>query len=165
MIPVQTQILDEIGARLALITVANGYLTRTPKKIVRSMLTPLKNSDLPFINYYSTADNLSNKEYGTIEKRILTVAIESYDATRDQVFDDLAQKLGANILVALNRSTGSPAVADNPSVNLGGLVGQVEVTSITPAIGEGQTPYAGIVLFLDVTYKVDKLDPFTLINI
>jgi len=161
--PVQTQILDEIGNRLALITTANGYLARTPKKIERSRMTPFKAGDLPFINYYSTGDTLVGKEYGTFEKRVMSVVIECYDQTRDQVFDDLAQKLGANILVAINRAVSAPAVSDNPSVRLGDLVTQVEAVSITPAISEGQKPYVGIVIVLDITYKVDKLNMFTLV--
>jgi len=160
--PVQTQILDEIGTRLSLITTANGYL-RAVAKLERARLTPFKNGDLPAINYYSTADSFVDKGH-TFDKRSLSVAIESYDLTRDAIFDDVAQQLAADVTISINRSSASPAVTDDPSISLGGIVEQVTVTSITPAIGDGQKPYCGAVIFLEIVYKVKKLDPFTLIS-
>ena len=162
-IPVQTQILDIIGARMALISVSNGYFS-TLGKIERARLKPFKNGDMPAINYYYTGDILVKTIHNGVTERGMSVIIEYYDTTRDEVFTDLADKLSTDIQIALERDVLAPLVSDPVSSSLGGKVARVEVESITPAMGAGQAPYCGTVVILNVFYKVAKHDPLTLIT-
>ena len=162
-LPVVTQILNEIGLRLTSITLENEYQL-PPKKIERARLEPLKNGDLPAIVYYSGEDNLVEHGHG-FDKRELAVIVESYTITRDKNFDDTAQLLETDVAIAVNRAVAFPKVSDNPSISLGKLVQQVHVASSAPVLGQNNTnPFCGVLISLSVIYKVQKLDPYTLIN-
>jgi len=162
-IPVITQILNEIGARLENISTTNGYFLDI-EKIERARLTPLKNSDMPAITFYSGVNELREFKYG-IDFKTVTVTIECYTITRDANFNDLTQLLASDLEIAIHRSTSSPAVSDDVSTALGGLVEQLTINSSTPVMGENnKSPYAGAILSIEVNYKVKKGHPYVLIN-
>jgi len=161
--PIQTQILDLIGARLALITTANNYFTDVVK-VERARLQPFKNRDMPAINYYYTGDSLTSTLSNGISERSVAIVIEYYESTRDEIFVDLADKLTSDVLISLERTIAAPLVADPVSSRLGGVVMRMEVESVTPAIGEGQSPYCGTVIQLNIFYRVARQSPFTLIT-
>lgn len=157
-----TQIMDAVGPRLANITEANGYAT-TVQKIKRAMLTPFKPHDIPAINYWWDTDNLESTGNG-FEKRRMDVLIEYHAKTRDEPFTDVAARLAADVWVALWRDTASPAVADPVSAHLGGIVSGMRLTDMEPQIGQGQTPYCGVLLRVSVTYKRRPENPFVLVT-
>jgi len=161
--PIQTQVLDLIEERLALISVANGYYS-TLERIERARLQPFKNRDMPAITYYSIGDTLDKNITNGVSVRVMNVVVEYYDLTRDEIFIDLANKLSSDIMIALERTVANPTVADAVSSRLGGKVGGLEVLTITPAAGSGQAPYCGSVVVLEITYRVARQDPFTLID-
>jgi len=162
-IPVVTQILDEIELRLGNISVANGYFLDI-EKLERARLTPLKNSDMPAITFYSGVNELREFKYG-LDFRSVNVVVECYTMTRDSNFNDLSQLLASDLEVALHRDTSAPTVTDDVSTALGGLVEQLIINSATPVMGENnKSPYCGAVLSLQVNYKVKKGDPYTLID-
>lgn len=161
--PVQTQILDLIEDRLGNISITNEYFTDVIE-IERSRLEPFRNGDMPAINYYSTDDVFIKNINNGISERINSCIIEFYSTTRDRIFTDLANELSTDVAIALERETANPLVSDIPSPRLGGEILKMEVESITPAIGSGQTPYCGAIIVLNITYKVNRDNPFVLIN-
>jgi len=160
----QLTILDEIAARLNNISVANGYRFDIEQSAIeRARLTPFVNGDLPAINYWPSLDSLDNKTSGK-ETRSFDVTIEIYDVTMDEPFTDLAIKHGNDVVTALFRTTDAPTVSDNPSYALGGLVSTVIINSITPMIGEGQSPWFGALLNLTIEYNITTGDFSTIQN-
>lgn len=149
----QLIILDEIGTRLKNITLANGYRMDL-LKISRSRLKPFKNGDLPAVNYWPSRDQLDSKT-GSSETRLLPVTMEVYSTTRDEPFVDVAIRLGNDIAVALTRATSAPKVTDQLSRSLGGLVNSLVIDSITPFIGEGQSPWCGAIVEINIKFKTD----------
>ena len=151
---IRKQILDVIGSRLTNIKKANGYNeTILDTSIRRASLTPFKNGDLPAVNYWPSKDVLEAKLHGR-ESRILPVTIEAYAVTRDVPFVDVAMSLEDDIAIALYRDTEAPLIGDNPSPALGGLVKSVTVLSATPVIGEGQSPWCGNIVELEIAYSI-----------
>lgn len=163
MIPVETQIMDIIGARLANITTGNEYFS-TVQKIERARTAPFKNADLPALTYYYSTDILVKPLNTSVEERSISVIIEYYDITRDSIFLDIASQLAADIKIAIERDLLAPKVSDQVSNRLGKKVMKLEYDSITPVIGEGQSPYCGVIMVLSVSYRIDRHDPFTLID-
>lgn len=158
-IPATTQILNEIERRLAGISEANGYFTNDIT-IARASLKPFNLADLPAINYWNVADLLI-EAHGTKERRQLEILIEFYDRENDMPLVDKSALMASDLSIALNRNPDQP---DRISPKLGGLAFSVSMESITPAIGEGQAPYCGTVITLQVQYRVDWLYPFTLLS-
>jgi len=159
----QIQILNIIGERLANIKTANGYSV-TVQKIDRARLKPFKNGDLPSINYYFTSDDLAKTLNTQVEERILTCTIEFYDITRDKIFSDIASELMMDVKIAIDRDILAPLVADLPSFRLAGLASKLEYASMTPVIGDGQTPYCGAVITLTIGYKVKRDNPLVILE-
>lgn len=157
----QQQILDAVGARLALITVARGYHCDV-RKIRRATLKPFVDEDLPAINYWPGADAQVAKGHGWVD-RDLSVAIEIYDRTRDRIFTDVAMELAMDVAVSLLRSPSSPLVADEPDLTFGGLVRSAQLVTITPQIGEGQAPWCGALVSYSLSYRVSASNPLTII--
>lgn len=148
------QILDELEARLRTMTVGNEYLYSF-SKIERARLTPFKSGDLPAVNYWPAFDELVERKY-RYEKRSIDLRVEAYTVTRDEPFTDVSFKLGNSVWTVLNRATTAPKVSDDWSPNLGGLLTNFDVKLITPAIGEGESPWCGSLLSLAAVYKVDS---------
>lgn len=162
MLPVQLIILNEVKARLENISLLNEYISDRPK-IVRARLEPFQQGDLPAINYWPIGDLLESKTHG-FETRELGLAIEYHDLTYDKPFTDLAFEGGTDVLTALYRSTSLPKVSDVESPALGGLVNKIELNTITPMIGESQSPWAAVLLDITITYNVRLGDFFTIVN-
>ena len=85
--PAVTTILNEIAARLAGMTVANGY-NYTVKKIERAKLEPFNGYDLPAINYWCTSLSNERGVYND-DNRNLELFIEAHSLTRDDPFIDV----------------------------------------------------------------------------
>lgn len=154
--PAVMQIITEIGARLAVMTTANGYAYQAVR-IDRARITPFRNGDLPAINYWPAFDELKDRKYRH-ETRTLDLRVEAYTVTRDDPFTDVAFDLGNAVWTVLNRSTAMPQVTHDWSPNLGGLLTAFELRQLTPVIGEGESPWCGCALSLAATYKVDSYD-------
>jgi hypothetical protein len=152
--PAVLQIADEIGLRLANMTIANGY-SYDAGRIVRARIIPFRNSDLPAINYWPAFDELKDRQYRN-ETRTLDMRIEAYTTSRDDPFTDVAFELGNAVWTALNRAVAAPTVAADWSPNLGGLLRGFDLQQLTPVIGEGESPWCGCMLNLAATYKVDS---------
>lgn len=161
-VPIRTQIINEIGARLALINKSKGYFT-TVNKVDRARLEPFQGYDLPAINYWPDIDVLDGAG-GGYEDRELTVFIEYHDKTRDRPFSDVADELSADVEIALYRKITAGAVSDQPSSSLGGLVTGVRVQASQPEIGQGQVPFLGVILNLTVSYKRRPDAPFSIVT-
>lgn len=161
LVTVQSRILDAIAARLALMSVANGYL-RSVQKIERATLTPFKTDDLPACNYWPGVDVQTGKGAGWVDRE-LTVVIEYYTRTRDLPFTDVAFELALDVGMALLRAPSAPLPDDNPDMTLGSLVRSMQLQTITPQIGEGQTPWCGAAMSYSIGYRVAANDPSLLI--
>lgn len=160
--PIQTQIVDVIGTRLANITIANGYFT-TANKIKRAQLTPFVSGDLPAVNYWIGEDILTNPG-GGYEDRALNVFVEYHTKNRDRPFSDVAAELANDVWTALWRAPGAPAVSDAVSANLGGLVSGITLSRYVPEIGEGQAPWCGVLIEIIVLYQSGPDGPLTLLT-
>jgi hypothetical protein len=97
-------------------------------------------------------------------ERSVSIVVEFHTRTRDEPFVDTAYKLGYDILVAVNRASANPAVADQPSLRLGGLVSGLSLVSMIPAIGEGQAPWCGVIVTLSVSFTLKDDDLFTIVT-
>jgi hypothetical protein len=160
---VQQTILDEIGSRLASITESNGY-SATVLKIERARLKPFKAGDLPFINYWPVQDAITERQYGK-ESHELSITIELHDRTRDEPFTDIAFDRAADIVTALARATDAPAVSDAKDLSLGGLITQFEFGNTLPIIGEGQTPFCGVIVEVIARYTTETANRFDIVTI
>lgn len=158
----QLTILDEINARLQNITVINGY-SETLEKLKRARLKPFKLGDLPAANYWPIEDLVAGKANGQ-DLHELAITVEMHTLTRDEPFTDVAFRKGGDIVTALFRSTASPKVSDTPSLALGGLVSSIGDFSVLPMIGEGQSPWCGVLVTFIVKYNTDVGDVFTISN-
>jgi len=146
-------ILAKIGARLANITITNEY-NYTFKKIQEGMLKPFAGYDLPAINYWCTSLANERTVYDD-DNRVLDLVIEAFSMTRDEPFTRVVSKLAADIVTGLNRATGSPAVSDSPSYDLGETVTELIFDSYDYEIGEGQDPWCGALLRFTIKYRTN----------
>lgn len=160
--PIQIQILDEAESRLSNISEVNEYST-TQIKIERARLTPFNSDDIPALNIWLGPD-LKTGDGGGFTTRSLELVVEYHSKTRDRPFIDVAMELAADVIIALDRAIGAPTVSDQPSTRLGGLVAGIDVTSIIPAIGEGQAPWCGVMVTFKIEYGVRPSDPFVLVT-
>jgi len=158
----QQQILDAVEARLGLITAAHGYHT-TMGRIRRSTLKPFIEEDLPAVNYWPGVDAQVLKGAGWVDRE-LNVVLEYYDKTRDRPFADVALELAGDIAVAMVRSPLNPNVSDDPDLTLGGLVRSSQLLTITPQVGDGQSPWCGALVTYTFVYRTTASNPLTLIN-
>ena len=161
--PVQLTILDEIAARLASITTANGY-SMTARKIERARLTPFTAGDMPVINYWPAQDSIIERQYGK-ETHDLAITIELHDKTRDEPFTDVAFTRAADIVTALTRKTTAPKVSDTPDFALDGLIDVLLFNNTLPVIGEGQAPFCGVVVEVIARYKTANADRFNIFTL
>lgn len=157
--PAVNTILTEIGARLSLITAANGY-NYTFKKIEEARLEPFVGYDLPAINYWLT--NVSNERntYND-DDRSVELAIEAFSATRDETFTRVVSKLAADVVTALTRQTSAPKVSDTPNYDLNETVSDFIFDGYDYEIGEGQKPWCGAMLRFTIKYQTDPFEMVT----
>ncbi len=124
--PAVTAILDEVEARMGNITIANGY-NFTQQQIQRAMLTPWRGIDLPGINIWATGTISERKSYDTDEREI-ALFIEMHELTRDDPFIDVAEKLVADGVTALNRRTNAtPGISKSDTGPLEDMSGVLDV--------------------------------------
>ena len=162
--PIQTQLLDEIGRRLKIINTANGYFSDVHiNDVHRAKLTPFKGDDLPAINYWSS-DTITERKGHGYSYMSFSVEIEMHTKTNDRPFTDVTGELSADITIALYRDDALPKVSDQPSFKLGDMVDGLNIDTIAPQIGEGQSPYCGVLVSISITYRVKAHDPFTIIT-
>ena len=157
--PAVNTILTEIGARLSLITTANGY-NYTFKKIEEARLEPFVGYDLPAMNYWLT--NVSNERntYND-DDRSVELAIEAFSATRDEAFTRVVSKLAADVVTALTRKTSAPKVSDTPNYDLNETVSDFIFDGYDYEIGEGQKPWCGAMLRFTIKYQTDPFEMAT----
>ena len=154
---VQRRLLDEIGARLASISLENGYAYKMGK-LTRASMKPFSGDDMPACNYWPGQDAFIERGVG-FEKRELTLLVERYTKTRDDPFSDIVFELALDVDVALRRATAAPSRTGQHEPTLGGRVQSIHLTSITPQIGEGQAPWLGALLSFAISYRVKATDP------
>jgi len=151
--PAVTAILDLIATRLALITTTNEY-NYTITNIERARLEPFKSEDLPAINYWSTGLENVRNDYGD-DQRSIPLYIEAHTKTHDEVFVDVASKLAADIVTALNRTAAAPKVSDAINTDLNGVVSDIVFNGYDHEIGKGQAPWCGVLMSFTIKYNTD----------
>ena len=149
--PAVTAILDLIATRLALITTTNEY-NYTITKIERARLEPFISDDLPAINYWSTGLENTRDDYGD-DQRAIPFYVEAHTKTHDEVFIDVASKLAADIVTAINRTTAAPKVSDAINTDLNGVVSDLILNGYDHEIGKGQSPGCGVLLSFTIKYN------------
>lgn len=162
MTPASIKVMDEFGARLKNISVANGYGFDLVK-LKRASLQPFAGGDLPAINYWPDEDTFVERHGGS-ETRHLSVMLQAVTKETDRPLTDAAADLAMDIWVALWRATTTPLVSDQPSPALGGLVSNVTIQSIVPSMAsKGDGPMTGVIMNFVVTYRL-RSDNLQLIN-
>ena len=151
-----TLIIDEIMARMANITTANGY-NNNVLKIARGKLEPFVGYDLPAINVWATNLNSTQLSYDH-ERRELSIMIEIHGHTRDIPFTTVCERLAADVVTAMNRAVLSPAVSDNDSPNLAETVQDLNFEGYSYEVGNGQKPFCGALVRFTVVYHASKND-------
>lgn len=160
--PAHESIMVLVAARLANITVANGY-TVQPKRIVLSTLTPFQGVDeLPLIHYWHNGDDITANKYGG-DVHALNIVIEIIDRSDpvDLPLATQASRLGADVVTALNRAVLAPTVAATSSLALGGVVSRLQHRSFDYRIGDGQRPWLAVALQYVATYQAPSGDAYT----
>ncbi len=148
--PLNTTIYNEIEARLANTTAANGYENEF-KRIERGTMKPFKSHDLVAVNFWASSVGNANEKYAR-DRRSIQIFFEVYDKTRDTPFMDLCDLLAADLVTGLNRTILKPKVSDPESPELGELVDTFTFNGYDYQIGEGQTPWCGILAKFTVEY-------------
>ena len=162
MTPAETQILDVILLRLQNITTANGY-SLDIKKFERGRLEPFKDGDIPAINYWPTSHQIENTEYGD-DAHTLRIVVDvraKIASKKDGNFPDMAGKMIADVVTALQRDPSTPAVSDDPDCELAETVTSMSMPSHGYQIGPGQSPWVGAVIEVEIEWKSPLGDMFT----
>jgi hypothetical protein len=158
--PLNTTIYNEIEARLANITTANGYNNEF-KRIERGTMKPFKSHDLVAVNFWASSVGNTNEKY-TRDRRSIQVFFEVYDKTRDTPFMDICDLLAADLVTGLNRTILAPAVSDVESPELGELVNKFIFNGYDYQIGEGQSPWCGILARFTVDFLTTSNNMITI---
>ena len=158
MTPAETTILNEVDARLNSITEANGY-SMTLESVERGKLEPFQPGDIPAANYWPVSHQRADTEYG-LDRHTLRLMIDARDTERDTNFPDAAALMIADIVTALNRATGAPAVTDPEDNDFEETVGAVLMADSGYQIGEGQKPWVGALVEVEIIYQSEPGDMF-----
>jgi len=151
--PAVTSILDLMAARLVLITTTNEYnYTILSTSIKRAKLTSWKSEDLPAINYWSTGLESIRNNYED-DERSIPLYIEAHTKTHDENFLDVASKLAADIVTAINRKSTAPKVSDAINTDLDGKVSDIIFNGYDHEIGSGQKPWCGVLVNFTIKYN------------
>jgi len=159
------QILNEIGARLNNIKIANGYdfdIVQVAKRFPFQALA-FQNEDIPAIFFFPSSDVKLGAEHG-VSIRQITVTIGIYYSSNDDELIDLSEQIGSSIYLAIQRSTSSPDLTDNPSFYLGNIVDSLDLNLKMPLVSEELRPWYGAQFEYLIGYKTPINDPFTLSN-
>ena len=158
--PLNTTIYNEIEARLANVTTADGYNSEF-KRIERGTMKPFKSHDLVAVNFWAASVGSDNEKY-TRDRRTIQVFFEVYDKTRDTPFMDICDLLAADLVTGLNRTILAPAVSDVESPELGELVDKFIFNGYDYQIGEGQSPWCGILARFTVDFLTTSNNMITI---
>jgi len=158
--PLNTTIYNEIEARLANVTTANGYNNEF-KRIERGAMKPFKSHDLVAVNFWAASVGSDNEKY-TRDRRTIQVFFEVYDKTRDTPFMDICDSLAVDLVTGLNRTISAPAVSDTESPELGELVDKFIFNGYDYQIGEGQSPWCGILARFTVDFLTTSNNMITI---
>ncbi len=160
------QIMNEIEVRLNNITVANGYNYDVLRVLKQHDIFEAKaflSDDVPIALFFLENDEQDGEAH-CIDRRIATVHVgmfysgESSDCNN---FDEIEQ-LGADLFIALNRSTTAPLTTDTPSVRLGYLLEKMDMRIKTPLSGQEISPWYGLLTTYNMAYIVDTDNPYLL---
>ena len=158
--PLNTTIYNEIEARLANVTTANGYGNEF-KRIERGTMKPFKSHDLVAVNFWASSVGNTNEKY-TRDRRSIQVFFEVYDKTRDVPFMDICDLLAVDLVTGLNRTILLPKVSDDESADLGELVDKFTFNGYDYQIGEGQSPWCGILARFTVDFLTTSNNMITI---
>jgi len=118
--PAVLNILDDVEARMGIMTIARGYWYDV-QKVERARTSLWEGYDLPALTFYHT-QVINDRDAYTGDERELRLFIEYHSQTRDEPFTDVAEKLATDVLVALNRlpanTAGSSIGVDASSIDM-----------------------------------------------
>lgn len=162
--PVQQIIINEIVARLGNISIANGY-DFDMKKISKFKGPVWLHSDMPQADV-SSVESFSTENNYSLDSYTLPVTIQMWTNKTDKKIPlEVSMLMSANLIIAINRSTGSPLVSDARSRDLGGLVNKVGSADSVYLPSTEQLSWAGAAIAFDVEFSTPKGDPFTFTTI
>jgi len=124
-------------------------------------MKPFKSHDLVAVNFWAASVGSDNEKY-TRDRRTIQVFFEVYDKTKDDPFMDICDLLAADLVTGLNRTTSAPAVSDNESPELGELVDKFIFNGYDYQIGEGQSPWCGILARFTVDFLTTSNNMITI---
>jgi len=149
--PLNKIIFNEIEDRLSNVSTENGYAT-TFKRIERGATKPFKSHDLIAVNFWPSTLSNENDKYNR-DNRSIQLFFQVQSKTMDEPFVDVCDRLGSDLVTGLNRSTTAPLVSDVESDDLGELVDNFIFNGYDYQVGEGQTPWCGILAKFTVVYS------------
>lgn len=155
-LPAITAILNEVGNRLANITVLNEY-NYDMKKIERARLKPFNGYDLPAISYWSTSIGNERNSYND-DNRAIELYVECHNKTMDEPFIDIANLLAQDVITSLVRTNLAPKVSDLPNYDLNETVQDFVLNGWDFMIGEGQNPFCGILVSFTIKFTTDPFE-------
>ena len=159
--PVWTKIMDEIGARLASISITNGYFNDV-RLLERARRNPFKDHDLPAMTYWKVSDRKDGDLYSN-KQRELRVGIEFYSSSNDGDLDLLTDEFFSDLFISLFRDPLNPLVTDNPLPMFNDNFFNVNVESLQPIASEGSKPRLGVFAIISLAYQINNFDPFNLV--
>jgi hypothetical protein len=166
--PAEITIYNEIKARAWNIQESNGYQS-TVQDVKVSSLTPFKGGDWPKFSFWPTSQSQVDNEYGQ-EEHTLNIIIGYFDQTRDEPFSYMAAKMKSDVIAAMNRATSydsdsgqGPEIGHALSHDLGGLVSGFTVGRSEPIQDEGEAPWCGVLIEVEIKYKSEMGDPFSIL--
>ena len=160
-IPATTQIMDKIEARLANITIANGY-NFDLKKITRSKSGDFQNGDLPEVDFFVQDVTITGQKYNKDLKESVIFFRCFTNKTDKKALSDVSALLAADFVMALDRDISAPLVSDSRSRDLGGLVNRFYQTGEEYLIGDLSRPWAGVDMSFTAEFSTPIGDPYTI---
>lgn len=160
-LPAETKILDELELRLRSITTDNGY-SMTIENFERGRLEPFVDGDIPAINYWPVSHPIEAVDYGE-EQHTLRVVVDARDilaAKQDGNFPDQAALMIADIITAILRAPAAPKVSDALDCDFSETVTAIRTPFNAYQIGEGQRPWVGAIVEIEIEYKSPVGDMF-----
>jgi hypothetical protein len=150
---IQNKIYTNIINRLGNISIASGYFNDINAVKKSPTLNPQEN-DIPIIYCWLLDDTVIERAFYH-EVRQLSIGLTAFIHSSDIPYSDLVYKLSCDIMTALNRATTAKLVSNSPSFNLGGLVDDLIITSVTPYFRSGGTGICGVMLEINAQYKIE----------
>lgn len=147
------QIMDRVAARLATITVANGYNTAIGSKVHPWKVTPWQETDCPGVTYRDYQEDVdhaaSSRDYPKLKVGIEAAVEGSSDMgkTARQIVADIMKAVGTDVNWS---STGGVRLAQMTK-NLGNKV-QMEQENENILV---------VTFEIEIDYRLAKWDPYT----